>query len=89
MSLGLGDEVAPVGRHLFGKRIGVSGVDQLILKQDASGGGIAQRMLCADEAILKGHLKNRRAGRGCALGTRLPGVQGHPQRSWALADSAT
>jgi hypothetical protein len=39
-----------------------SGIEQFILEQNASGGGIAQRMFCADEAIFEGHLKNRRAG---------------------------
>ena len=47
---------------MFGRPIGVPGIDQFILEQNASGGGLAQRMFCADEAILKGHLKNRRAG---------------------------
>jgi hypothetical protein len=67
MSPGLGNEIAPICRHLFGKPIGVSGIDQFILEQDASGGGITQRMFCADKAILQRHLKNRRARRGSNL----------------------
>ena len=60
MSLGLGDEIAPVTPYLYGRPIRVSGIDQFILEQNPSGGGIAQRMFRADEAIL-GHLKNCRA----------------------------
>ena len=40
------------------------GVDECILEQNTSGGSIAQRIFCADEAILKVHDKNRRAGAG-------------------------
>lgn len=72
VSPGLGHEVSPIGRHLFGSPIGVPRIDQFIFEQNASGGGIAQRMLCADEAILKVHLKNCRADRGCTLGACLP-----------------
>jgi hypothetical protein len=64
MSPRLGHEISPICRHLFGGPIGVPGIDQFILVQNTSGGGIAHRVFCADEAILEVHLKDRRAGRG-------------------------
>jgi hypothetical protein len=37
MSHRLGDEITPVSQHRFGKRIGVSGIDQFIFEENASG----------------------------------------------------
>jgi hypothetical protein len=60
MSLGFGDKVATVSRQLFGRPVGVSGINQVIVEENASGGVMAQRMFLADEAILNRHLENRR-----------------------------
>jgi hypothetical protein len=50
MPLGHGDQI-PAIRRSPGGRMGVPGIDQVILEENTADSGISQRMLCADSAI--------------------------------------
>ena len=49
--LGLGDEITPICHRRSAQRIGVTGIDQFILEEDASRRAISQRMFGADKAV--------------------------------------
>ena len=51
VALGLGDQIAPIRHCRSGQRIGVSGIDQVILEEDAAQHPVAPRMFGAHKAV--------------------------------------
>lgn len=48
---GLGDEIAPICHRRSGPRIGMSGIDEIVLEENAAQRAFAQRMFGADKAV--------------------------------------